>query len=57
MKHLPFAPKNLLRLAGLFIIYHSSFIIGFSQNVALEGRVTDTLGAALPAASVVLLEK
>jgi len=42
-------------LAALFIIYHSSFIIASGQT--LEGRVTDSVGVALPAASVVLLEK
>lgn len=57
MKHLHLAPKCFLRLAALFLIYHSSFIIAAAQNITLEGRITDSLGTALPAASVVLLEK
>jgi hypothetical protein len=47
----------LFRLLALLIIYHSSFIIAAGQNITLEGRVVDSAGVALPAASVVLLEK
>lgn len=48
---------TFLRFATLLLFLQFSFITGFAQNITLEGRVTDSLGVALPAASVVLLEK
>jgi len=58
MKHF-FVPQMKL-WAGTGVIYFLFFtapIALFSQNITLEGRVTDSTGMALVAASVVLLEQ